>query len=70
MTTESRTREAIAADLRECAEIWRRRAEECFGNPLMFHSFRHAVLCAERFEAQLREILAEERKIRASSQSL
>ena len=60
MTSKGRrTRAAIVADLRECAVIWRARAEHCFGNRLAIDYFNQAVMCAERFEAQLNEIVPE-----------
>jgi hypothetical protein len=62
MTSKGRrTRTAIARDLRECAVIWRERAEQCFGNRSAIDYFNHAVMCAERFEAQLNEIAPENR---------
>jgi hypothetical protein len=45
-----RSGQAISSDIRECAEIWLRRAEELFGNLLMVDD---AVKCAERFGRQL-----------------
>jgi hypothetical protein len=49
-----RSGEAISSDIRECAEIWLRRAEELFGNHAMVDDFNNAVKCAERFGGQLR----------------
>jgi hypothetical protein len=50
-----RSRPAIDADIRECAAIWLRRAEDLFGDPATFEHFVHAAKCAWRFEAELTE---------------
>jgi hypothetical protein len=50
-----RSGQAIASDIRECAQIWLCRAEELFGNQAMVDDFNHAVQCAERFEGLLRD---------------
>jgi hypothetical protein len=60
-----RSRPAIAADIRECAAIWLRRAEDLFGDPAMLDRFNHAVMCARRFEAELTE--REKQKYRCPS---
>lgn len=57
MTTAGRrSRRAISADIRECAAIWFRRAEELFGDQTMVGDFNHAVECAKRFETALTEV--------------
>jgi hypothetical protein len=50
-----RSHRVISSDIRECAEIWLRRAEELFGNQALVDDFNNAVKCAERFGGQLRE---------------
>jgi hypothetical protein len=55
-TRARRSRRAIAADIRECSAIWLRKAEALFGDPATVEAFDHAVTCAKRFEAALREI--------------